>query len=63
MRTLSYQGRVVRSVTLPQRVASLALIAASGGPAVPNYLHSALMYFHGMVAVGLLEGKVLIIGE
>ena len=57
------EGRVVKSVALPQRVASLALIAASGGPSVPSYLHSALMYFHGMVAVGLLEGKVLLIGQ
>ena len=56
------EGRLVRSIALPQRVASLALVASSGGPAVPSYLHSALMYFHGMVAVGLLEGKGLLIG-
>ena len=57
------EGRVVRSLVLPQRVASLAIIASSGGPSVPSYIHSALMYFHGIVALGLLEGKVLLIGE
>ena len=57
------EGRVVRSLVLPQRVASLAVIASSGGPSVPSYIHGALMYFHGIVALGLLEGKVLLIGE
>ena len=57
------EGRVVRSLVLPQRVASLAILASSGGPSVPSYIHGALMYFHGIVALGLLEGKVLLIGE
>ena len=52
---------VIRYITLPQRVASLAVISGSGGPSVPGYLHSALLYYHGIVAVGLLEGRVLVI--
>ena len=28
---------------------------------MPGYLHSALLYYHGIVAVGLLEGRVLVI--
>ena len=32
-----------------------------GGPAPPAYLHSALMYYHGIVAVGLMEGRLVLV--
>jgi len=55
------ESRVVRAVALPQRVGSLALVAGCGGPATPPYLHPALLYFHGIVAVGMMEGRTMLI--
>ena len=55
------ESRVVRAVALPQRVGSLALISACGGPATPPYFHPALLYFHGIVAVGMMEGRTLLL--
>ena len=51
----------MRAVALPQRVGSLALISACGGPATPPYFHPALLYFHGIVAVGMMEGRTLLL--
>ena len=53
--------RVVRAVQVPHRVTSLAVVAAAGGPAVPPYLHPALLYYHGCVAAGLAEGRLLLV--
>jgi len=55
------ESRVVRAVALPQRVGSVALISACGGPATPPYFHPALLYFHGIVAVGMMEGRTLLL--
>ena len=46
---------------MPQRLGSLSLVAGCGGPSTPGYLHSALMYYHGILAVGLLGGKVMLV--
>ena len=37
------------------------MVTGAGGPAVPPYLHPALLYFHGIAAVGLAEGRVLLV--
>ena len=36
-------------------------MTGAGGPAAPPYLHPALLYFHGIAAVGLAEGRVLLV--
>ena len=36
-------------------------MSGCGGPSTPGYLHSALMYYHGILAVGLLGGKVMLV--
>ena len=46
---------------MPQRLGSLSLVSGCGGPSTPGYLHSALMYYHGILAVGLLGGKVMLV--
>ena len=51
----------MRAIALPQRVGSVAVVAGYGGPAVPPYLNPALLYFHGIVAVGLMEGRTLLL--
>ena len=53
--------RVVRCLGLPNRIASLALVSASGGPSIPPYLHPSLLYYHGIVACGLQEGHLFLL--
>ena len=36
-------------------------MSGCGGPATPGYLHSALLYYHGILAVGMLGGKVMLV--
>ena len=55
------ESRIIRFIALPQRVGSLALVCGCGGPATPAFLHSSLLYYHGIVAVGLMEGKILLV--
>ena len=50
-----------RYITLPQRLGCLSLVSGCGGPSTPGFLHSALMYYHGILAVGLLGGKVMLV--
>ena len=40
---------------------SLALVSGCGGPVTPPYLHPALLYFHGIVAVGMMEGRTMLL--
>ena len=53
--------RVTRCISLPHRVSSLALVSAAGGPSVPPFLHPALLYYHGLAAVGVSEGRLLLL--
>ena len=55
------ETRVVWFITLPQRDGSLSLVAGCRGPATSAFLHSALMYYHGIVAVGLMEWMLLLV--
>ena len=54
-------SRVVRAISVPQKVTAIAVVASSGGPAVPAHLHPALLYFHGIAAVGTAEGRLLLV--
>ena len=45
---------------MPQPVTSLTVVAGAGdgpGPGTPGFLHAALRYLHGVVAVGMVQVK------
>lgn len=54
-------SKVIRAISVSQPVSSLALVSVAGGPSVPAHFHPALRYFHGIVGVGTVGGRVLLV--